>query len=289
MPVINLDFQTDFRTIAAKALARFEIVLAASEVDNAVYFYFANVRRRIESRPRRVSEPEDLVCPAHLVVGYAELKSELERGIDVTRRLSRTTKNVVYEDMMLNDWGIAHLHLGIRDAQGEVPRTEPVLFALVRDDAVYVIGFFPHGAWAEIEVLEAVQRNWPHLMGQARVYAVTGYEASSEERAKLRAAGAIILTNVIGVVCAPPGGGYTSAKTSGTVHKDADRALIDLEFYENHVRQNGATFLKQIEDVGRAAGAPPTFHFWVNEDGNACAMERTAEVNFILGPFPRLP
>jgi hypothetical protein len=288
MPVIDLDFQADFRTIVAEALARLNIVLDPSEVDDAVYFYFAILRRRIAARPRHVIEAKELVCPAQLVVGYGELKSELECGIDVTRRLSRTTKNVAYEDMMLNDWGIAHLHLGIRDPQGEVPRTEPVLFVLVRDDAVYVIGFFPHGAWAEIEVLEAVQRNWPHLMEHARVYGVTGYEAASEERAKLRAAGAITLTNVNGVVYAPPGGGYTRAKTSGTAHKDADSAMIDLEFCEKHVRLNVARFLKQIEDLGRVAGTPPAFHFWVNENGDACAMEPTAEVNFILGSFPRL-
>lgn len=287
-PAIDLDFQADFRTIAATALARLDVVLDPSEIDNEVYFYFANQRRRIEARPRRVIEAKELLCSPQLVVGYAELKSELERGIDVTGRLSRTTKDVTYEDMMLNDWGVAHLHVGVRDAHGEVPRTEPVLFAFVRDDAVYAIGFFPHGAWTEIEVLETVQRNWPHLMEHAQVFGVTGFEATSEERAKLRAAGAVILTTVNGVVYAPPGGGYTRAKTSGAAHKYADRAMIDLSFYEQHVRQNVARFLKQIEDLGRVAGTPSTFHFWVNADGNACAMEPMAEVNFILGPLPRL-
>jgi hypothetical protein len=69
-------------------------------------------------------------------------------------------------------------------------------------------------------------------------------------------------------------------------HKQADRATLSVGAYEKHARDNLLTFLTQIEAVGRVAGSPPTFRFWIDGEGRACAMERTAGVNIILGPFP---
>lgn len=288
---VRLDFQGDFRIITEQALARMGAALDPVDAANAVYLLFANARRRIEARPYRVDEANDLVCPAHLAAGYAELKSELERGIDVIGRLSRTTKDdAAYEDMMFNDWGVQHFHLGIRDLQGNVPRTDPILFAVVRDDVVHCIGFFEHRAraWAKIQVLESLQRNWPYLMEHARYKGgMASQNYSDEERARLRKLGGNVSNTINGVVYGAVGGGYTAAKTSMAAHWEADRAIIAVSDYEKHVRENVAAYVKQIEDLGRIAGTPPRFRFWVNEDGNACAMELTAEVNFILGPFRR--
>lgn len=220
--------------------------------------------------------------------GYAELKSELECGIDVTGRLSRTTKDAPHEDMMFNDWGVQRFHLGIRDLQGNVPRTNSILFAVVRDDVVHCIGFFEHGAWAEIEVLESLERNWPYLMEHARYKgSMASQNYSDEERSRLRKLGGNVSNTINGVVYGAVGGGYTAAKTSMAAHWEANRAIIAVSDYEKHVRENVAAYVKQIEDLGRIAGTPPRFRFWVNEDGNACAMELTAEVNFILEPFRR--
>jgi hypothetical protein len=88
-----------------------------------------------------------------------------------------------YEDQLLNDWGIIHFHLGLRDAQGNVPRTGVVLFAFVRGDVVHCIGFFDHRSWSKIEVLEILQRNWPHAVEHARVKGVTGLDVTDEDRA----------------------------------------------------------------------------------------------------------
>jgi hypothetical protein len=220
--------------------------------------------------------------------GYAQLKAEFTQGADVTGRLSRTTSDAKFEDAMLNDWGVVHFHLGLRDAQGNLPRTKILLFGLLRGDTIYCIGFFDHRSWAKSDVIGTVQRNWPELIEHARAKRILGLEddVTDEEHEKLRAAGIMVLRKVGGDIYGAIGGGYTAARTSMEAHKQADRARIDIEKYEKHVRENMPKILKHIADAGRVAGTPPSFRFWVNENGNACATELTAGVNVILGPFP---
>jgi hypothetical protein len=205
---VNLDFLSDFRQIVEQVLAANGIAVDPNEsYEDAVYRLFANVRRRIELRRYRVVEAKELACPTHLAAGYAELRSELERGVDVTDRLSTRISRATYEDGMLNDWGITHFHLGLRGA-GNGLWGDEVLFATVRGDVVYCIGFFEHGSWTNVDALEIVHRNWPDLIEQARVRRVTvSTNRTDEERAQLRAAGIVALINVNGVMYAPAGGG----------------------------------------------------------------------------------
>ncbi len=203
---VKLDFRADFRQIVEQILTKHAIAVDPAEpYGQVIYRYYANARRRLNVRPYAVVEATELACPSQLTSGYAELKSELERGIDVTSRLSRKTSKATYEDPLLNDWGIIHFHLGLRDAQGKVPGTEVILFAFVRDDVVHCIGFFDHESWSKIDVLEILQRNWPQAVEHARAKGVTGYEWTDEDRAKIRAAGGNILNTVNGVVFAPIG------------------------------------------------------------------------------------
>lgn len=286
---VKLDFHADFRQIVEQSLTNDAIAVDPTEpYEEAVYRYYANARRRLNVQRYSVVEAKEFACPPQLAPGYAELKSELEQGIDITARLSRKTPKATYEDQLLNDWGIIHFHLGLRDAQGNVPGTEVVLFAFVRGDVVHCIGFFDHESWSKIEVLEILQRNWPHAVEHARVKGVVGleYEVTDEDRAKLRAAGAVTLNVVNGVVYAPVGGGYSTAKTSMEAQKQADRAILSVDVYEKHVRENIAAIVRDFEAAGCNVGTPPTFRLGFHADGRAIATEPTAEASFILGPFP---
>jgi hypothetical protein len=286
---VKIDFHADFRQFVEQVLVNNAIEIDPAEpYGEAVYRYYSNARRRLHVQRYRVVEAKELTCPPDLAPGYAELKSELEQGLDVTARLSRRTSKATYEDPLLNDWGIIHFHLGLRDAQGNVPGTNVVLFAFVRGDVVHCIGFFDHGSWSKIEVLEILQRNWPHAIEHARAKGVIGvdYEVTDEDRARLRAAGAATLNVVNGVVYGPVGGGYTTAKTSMIVHKQADRAVLSVDVYEKHVRENIVAIVRDFKAAGRIVGTPPTFHLGFHADGRAIATEPTAEASFILGPFP---
>ena len=285
---IEIDFHADFREIVESTLRKNDVAVDASESYNdAVYRYYANVRRRVAALQYKVLEAAGLTCPADLATGYSQLKAELENGYDVTSRLSRKMPNATFEDRMLNDWGIVHFHLGERDAHGGVPGTKIVLFALVRDETVYAIGFFDHKSWSNIEVLEIVDRNWPALTKHVRVQGIAEFELCDEDRAKLRAAGANMLNTVNGQVLAPLGGGYTMAGTSMAAHKQADRAILSVGFYQDHITRSAAEIVADLERQGFAVSDPPRFRFGFHADGSALATEATACASFILGPFPR--
>jgi len=285
---VKLDFRADFRQLVEQILTENAIAVDPAEpYGEVIYRYYANTRRRLSVQRYVVVEAMEFACPPQLKPGYAELKSELEQGIDITARLSRKTRKATYEDQLLNDWSVIHFHLGLRNAQGKVPGTEIVLFAFVRGDVVHCIGFFDHESWSKIEVLEILQRNWPQAVEHARVKGnVTGYEVTDEGRAKLRAAGAQILNIVNGAVFAPVGGGYSVAGTSLQAHKQADRAILLVDEHEKRVRENIAAIVRAFETAGRTVGTPPTFHLGFHADGHAIATEPTADAGFILGRFP---
>ena len=283
----KLDFHADFRQIVEQILTKKAIAVDPAEpYEEAVYRYYANARRRLNVQRYTVVESKELACPSDLAPGYAELKSELERGIDVTDRLSTRTPRPKYEDQLLNDWGITHFHLGLRDAQGNVQPAKVVLFAFVCDDVVHCIRFAEHGSWSEIVLLEILQRNWPQTIEPARAKDLSRYEWSDEDRKKIRRDHGNILNTVNGEVFAPIGGGISAAGTSMRAHWLADRAILLVVDYEKRVRENIATIVRVFEAAGHTVGAPPTFRLDFHAGGNAMATEPTANASYILGPFP---
>ena len=201
---VKLNFRADFRRIIDEILIANAIELdLAEDYGLAVYRYFANARRRVTRQRYTVVEAKELVCPSLLMQGYEELKSELEVGADVTARLSRKRHIATFEDQLLNEWGIVHFHVGCRDAQGDVPGNDAVLFAFISGEVMHCIGFFPHRSWSNIKPLEILQRNWPEVIEHARAWGLTGYEWSEAERARFRKHGGNVLSLVNGVVYTP--------------------------------------------------------------------------------------
>jgi hypothetical protein len=284
---VHLDFHADVLVLAERALvANGAVVGPGGPHLDAVYRYYAHLRRLVEQRCYRVLEAAELVCPPQFAAGYAQLKNELENGIDVTARLSTRITKPAYKDMLLNDWGVTHFHVNLRDPAGDVKHENTILLAMIHDDIVYCIGFFPHRAWTRIEYLEIMQRNWPQSLQHARVHAAMAYEMTDDERAKMRDRKANVLTNVNGVVYGAIGGGYTAAGTSMRAHREADHALLSLDSYEVWVRTNAATIVAAIEEAGGRVGTPPTFRLDFDDDGNALAVETAENVPVLLGPFP---
>lgn len=100
------------------------------------------------------------------------LSGKIAAGIDVRPHLSEDVK-LGYEprekgengadlDLLLNDWGIHHLHIS-RDVRtnGFVRRGDDLLFAIFRPRTAYLLTVQSHGAWAKSELVEAAIRTWP--------------------------------------------------------------------------------------------------------------------------------
>ena len=109
-------------------------------------------RRRIDLRPRSLRVAAGLVPSASVAAGYYEVVRKAEVGEDLNPHLSRSVLNDAgYDDALLNDWAMHHLHLGLRfEADGMVERTHEQLFAIVRASEILLVAVGQHGDWAAL-------------------------------------------------------------------------------------------------------------------------------------------
>lgn len=287
--VLVTDFKSDFRQIIANILTANGVAVDSSEpYDRAVYRFYANARRRITPQAYKIKEASTLQVPPALAAGYAQLKQELIAGADVTARLSRKIVKATYEDAMLNDFGVTHFHLSLRQQDGAVPGTDPVLFALVRADTVYCIGLFSHGEWSKQEVLEIVERDWPEAIepARAKIALRLDHALTDDERAQLRSAHVTTMSEINGKVYMPPGLGVTSAGTSLEAEMKMMRAIKFIALLEEQVHANADHYLSELARSGRKPGSSPTFHLGFHTDGQVLITEPTAGVSLLLGPSP---
>ena len=80
-----------------------------------------------------------------------------------------------FNDALLNDWGIHHVHLGTTiDSDGFVTRTEPVLFARFDSANAYLIDVLPHGSWSLQRLVKDLYDNWSASIKHFRINGVLG-------------------------------------------------------------------------------------------------------------------
>lgn len=145
--------------------------------------------RRIPSRwPRRTHVSDVLgrqrILTPYEIGGIKRLRSAIERGGDLRMYLGETTASLrerhreklrgpAKTDLFFSDWGLLHFHLGadLSNRGLKAMRTRRVLIAHVTPDDAYLIDLAPHGkghpdTWGNINYLETLQRNWPHILAK---------------------------------------------------------------------------------------------------------------------------
>ena len=164
--------------------------------------------RLIPAMPRRVHRSNTLALNQAMrkwgtASGVARVVRKIERGEDLTPHLStriQTTHEPVDGskwradlDLMLNHWGIHHLHLGHElRADGHVDRTGDLLYAAFTPTDAYLIDVRPHGHWASQDLIAIVARNWPDagIIHRARhATGLAGEPPTDDDVADLRKAG----------------------------------------------------------------------------------------------------
>ncbi len=161
--------------------------LATRDVHGLLTLYFNWHARFIPARPRTVHKAAALSAnplasdPAYKPA-LDQIISSVEVGGDLTRYLSRGIKHIYqmpgqrYLDLLLNDWGIHHLHLSTTvEPDGFVRRTKPLLVAVFRQDA-YLIDILPHGAWTKESMIRTIVQEWPDAGLVTRLQGVIGLE-----------------------------------------------------------------------------------------------------------------
>ena len=142
--------------------------LSALNARDLLIVYYNWMSRQVKPQPRHVRksktfEQNPLVTAR--ASDLAQIIGEIERGNDLKRYLSRGVdiaacvpgKKRRDLDLMLNDWGVHHLHISTQlDPDGYVKRDGPLLFAIFRPLAAYLIDLMSHKDWTRGHVLDVL-------------------------------------------------------------------------------------------------------------------------------------
>lgn len=207
-----------------------------------------------------------------------DILSSLERGRDLTPRLSKdvalgyvagsrsTSRD---KDLLLNDWGVHHLHLGTGPDQNNpnfIARTDELLLVMLLSNTAYVIDIFAHKQWTSRAIVRAAIDSWPNVELFPQVKGVlpsrNGY--TEAEHLKLRKSGILTSVDIDGQVYI--GRGFLStAGTSSSSQRAADLLLDQVEDFEDQWKQAPDSIRAMIAAKGDVCPNTPDFEFIFTE------------------------
>jgi hypothetical protein len=247
MTAINLNFKNDWKEFLSSKLTEigFQYDNQVSLKDNTIR-YFKIKRRIISNKPRAIDESKELHVPSEHSKAYLDLKKIISQGGDIRPYFSRKIKNADNNDLLLNEWGIHHLHF--------LPEgTEDILFVRFTDKDAFIIQALPHGhdhpdVWVNTMLIDIINKNWPEGKAQYNVINIQGEELNAKERVNLRNKHYNVAVKVSdGKSYAVPGGGIMASGDCVSDIVSCDELFAKLSYWEELVRVNEANFRNALK------------------------------------------
>ncbi len=286
---LKMDFYKDWIEIFKQELQAEGYQIDPDESLNDICERYFNVRKRkVAARPRKVLVSKEFTCPPEYQNGLDLIKRKIENGDDLTPHLSRKViTKPDYDDALLNDWGIHHLHLGTKiEDDGFVTRTRPVLYARFTDDFAYFISIMPHGSWSNREIITIVHRNWPESIEKYRLKGVSGIERKigNADIAAFRKSGVNPILEINGCYYVQPGGGYAASGKSLDVVTNCMALRKVVRRLEKDIKDNIKEYMEDVKKQGREVGDKLEFQLKI-DNGDVYAYENQYR---IIIPFSKV-
>lgn len=244
---VEADFQDDLRVHCLAELTNLGVSLPKepSDVFAACAGYFNVLFRLIPQQPRHVFKSGALRRRRLTHRQRSRLGAivrEIEGGVDLRPRLSKNILKPDYNDKLLQDWGIHHLHVGPRNAA----HGAELLFVYVTEEYAYLIDWYAgHGvdSFADQALMQILHENWPDAIERERAhgYVPGSLEPASltpTERQSLRAKFTLGTQMADGTIYLPIGGGTTldggSSRVLGRVQYERQLAHNAQEWVTNN-------------------------------------------------------
>lgn len=299
-----MDFLRDIRqivlsTLPCMASARRE--LEAKDTRELLIIFRNWQERLIQPVPRQVHWSRALLAnkftrDERFSSALKQIAKTLELGGDVTPHLSR---NIIHGyqsgckdgrrrrdlDLMLNDWGVHHLHLSAEvEADGFVRRSGPLLFVVVRNHDVYLVDIMDHGNWTSRHIFKVMAEEWPEANLAHEVKGASGLarEVSEADHAVLRR-NYVNSAVEIGDKVFMPVRGLTSAGSSVAATMAVNRLMDEIEYWENYIKINPDFFPGIIREEGVEPPPELDLHFLFFDAGGFGVVEKQTGVAFRLG------
>ncbi|OTG99787.1 MULTISPECIES: hypothetical protein [Acinetobacter] len=161
----------------------------------------------IADKSRKISFAKDFRLPLEYEDGFKILLNKCKSGTGgIYQHQSRKLFKGNTIDLMLCDFGIHHLHLGVKEDSNHkrmVQGTADVVFVYVNDDEIFFIKVAGHGEWHLKNSLEIIHRERPDLIKHRIIRGIKGNSFKDEEILALRSKGYAYFIK-IGTVCYMP-------------------------------------------------------------------------------------
>jgi len=197
------------------------------------------------------------------------LSSNISFGFDAT--VSNKQNKKLHRrrdiDLLLNDWGIHHLHLPDLAGHNCFVRRDRaldknlLLFAIFREGAAYLLDVLPHGAWANDDLVKIALRNWPeaNLFIKAHGMLPSNQKMSRDDRSMLRSAGINSPIEFEGKIFIASTGGITSAGTPVKATLKANELLSKIDHIKRSLISNPDYLCQMLRTHGGVYPQNPQF------------------------------
>lgn len=245
-----------------------------------------NIRKRLVSnRKRTIKITKGFNCPDGYEQALDIIKQRISLGKDIKPFLSKKIKtDFSYNDLLLNDWGIQHLHLSEHICgDGFAERSDYELFVYFTDSEAYLIDIRPHkemNLFCKQELVKRLYENWPSLFKKRLLNGISSNENITDEQiANLRRNGVQMLITSCDGMLAPLGGGYATNGMSMDVTMGADCWHRNLKKIERNIIENIAEIFCSISKLRTNAKPDLDIMFFQGKLGeNILLFERTNKV-----------
>jgi hypothetical protein len=258
--------------------------------------------RHIQAVPRTVQRSKAFTANPIVqqqATDFEKIIADIEDGVDLARYLSKSIKIAIESktkklekrrdlDLMLNDWGVHHLHISTKlEADGFVERGGPLLFGIFQPNSAFLIDVMQHGDWTREHVLRVIVDEWPsegfvRELAGVRGSRILGSSAdyTEEERQRLRAVGISTTIEIDGKIFMP-GSGFSTAGTSIKAAFAVKQLLQNLRKFEKFVRNNREQMRLSFAKEGKLYPDNPKFEFLFLQQGYG-VIEKRSDTLIIL-------
>ena len=250
-------------TLTKQELSNFGMSGFGSLDDQEIIALNFNLKEKmIRQIPRIIKESPDVIAKlgslgANHKVAYEEINLKLKNGDDINPFLSKQAVKPQYQDYLLLDWNIHHLHLNNKNSGVYFnDRSDFLLFAIFTDDAVYFIDIEHHNddeVFVKREYLKIIKDSWPEIIEPYKLRDVLdlSFHPTNEEIKKLRKNQLNTILKIDDDVYAPIGGGIT---TAGTGIKHITKAIKWKKYINSIEAKYLANEKKVLEDIFKKTG-----------------------------------
>lgn len=224
------------------------------------------------------------------------IENKIRMGVDVTYHKNKGTLDPSYNDLLLNDWVIHHLHLSDTKAQNNqrfYDRTKYLLFAVFSPNQAFFIDIRSHGkngepyVFAKKELLEILDKNWTGILTDYNTKDVINlvHNPTDEEIDRTRKNGVTFgATEINGRTIMNPGLGITTGgnnihvvKRANAIMRYVQESLMeidkDIEGMKKSLSEEVGYVVEELDVVIHRLDKWPFFA--VFENNSKCYIEKS--------------